>query len=271
MNQPWPLKQVEIHARNPRMLAKFYREELGFLDHPAPEGEYHLGGEKPLLVLKQASSGSPRWGLYHVAYLFTQKQDFLDFVLRLAARRIAQSPTDHTQTVATYFSDPEGNGLEFYLDTPERGSMFTDEPGFHARSADGRLVPATQALDLGAFLGEGQELVEPGPDYQVPGNLRVGHIHLHTLKLETGTEFYSKLPGFRLIKGFPEMGVSFLAWGDYHHHVAVNTWKRVKVQQGEADGPGLAGFTLALPGLSPADAQDLTDPSGIRVCLEPGD
>ncbi|NCN06183.1 MAG: hypothetical protein GW949_11200, partial [Spirochaetales bacterium] len=137
-------------------LRDFYISKLGFRVFDSGPDFVVVGSSEPLLFLRQATDEPRRQGLYHLAFLFSEYKDFGAFILNLAAQKIGQSPTDHTQTIATYFSDPEGNGLEFYLDTPERGQMFTDQPGFVARRADGVLVPATRALDLDEVFAAGQ-------------------------------------------------------------------------------------------------------------------
>ena len=70
------------------------------------------GGEPP----------DPGIGLYHAA-LEVETPDALRAVHeRLTERGVAVSPVDHGISKALYFDDPDGNGLEVYLDTrQERG------------------------------------------------------------------------------------------------------------------------------------------------------
>ena len=55
-------------------------------------------------------------GLYHVAFEATDAADFLRFWQRLRDRKLAHSAVDHGISWALYFDDPDGNGLEIYVD-----------------------------------------------------------------------------------------------------------------------------------------------------------
>jgi catechol 2,3-dioxygenase len=56
---------------------------------------------------------------------------------------------------------------------------------------------------------------------------RVGHIHLRVADLERAIGFYRDLLGFNLTADGREVGIdaAFLAAGDYHHHIGLNTWE----------------------------------------------
>lgn len=53
---------------------------------------------------------------------------------------------------------------------------------------------------------------------------RVGHIHLRVSDLDRSIRFYADLLGFRLTQRYGT-GAAFLAAGDYHHHIGLNTWE----------------------------------------------
>ena len=55
----------------------------------------------------------------------------------------------------------------------------------------------------------------------------VGHVHLRVADLDRAISFYSGLLGFNVKADGREMGLdaAFLAAGDYHHHVGLNTWE----------------------------------------------
>ena len=52
----------------------------------------------------------------------------------------------------------------------------------------------------------------------------IGHAHLKVADLERALEFYCGVLGFVLMQ---RMGAeaAFLSSGDYHHHIALNTWE----------------------------------------------
>jgi catechol 2,3-dioxygenase len=57
--------------------------------------------------------------------------------------------------------------------------------------------------------------------------VRVGHVHLHVSDLDRALAFYNGGLGFNLTADARNAGLpmAFLAAGDYHHHVGLNTFK----------------------------------------------
>jgi len=57
-------------------------------------------------------------------------------------------------------------------------------------------------------------------------DVRIGHVHLRVADLERATGFYRDVLGFTVTIDGRTFGLQavFLAVGDYHHHVALNTW-----------------------------------------------
>ena len=57
--------------------------------------------------------------------------------------------------------------------------------------------------------------------------VRVGHVHLHVSDLDRALAFYRDGLGFNLTGDGRAMGLpmAFVAAGDYHHHVGLNTFK----------------------------------------------
>lgn len=58
----------------------------------------------------------------------------------------------------------------------------------------------------------------------IDGGVRIGHVHLKVADLNRALEFYQGVLGFRITERFRDSAV-FLAAGDYHHHIALNTWE----------------------------------------------
>ena len=56
--------------------------------------------------------------------------------------------------------------------------------------------------------------------------VRVGHVHLTVTDLDRSLAFYRDALGFAVTADGRHAGLDavFLAAGDYHHHVAINTW-----------------------------------------------
>ena len=86
-------------------------------------------------------------GLFHVALLYPTRE-----ALVTAANRVAKAGieiyghADHGVSVALYFDDPDGNGVEIYWDKPEE-----DWP----RQEDGSLIMVNERFDLAGFLAGG--------------------------------------------------------------------------------------------------------------------
>jgi len=57
--------------------------------------------------------------------------------------------------------------------------------------------------------------------------VRVGHVHLRVADVDRSLAFYRDALGLNLTADGRERGLdaAFLAAGDYHHHVGINTWE----------------------------------------------
>ena len=57
--------------------------------------------------------------------------------------------------------------------------------------------------------------------------VRVGHVHLRVADLDRSLAFYRDALGLNLTADGRERGLAaaFLAAGDYHHHIGINTWE----------------------------------------------
>ena len=61
-------------------------------------------------------------------------------------------------------------------------------------------------------------------EYRIPPGAGIGHVHLKVADIERAVTFYRDLLGFTLVQRLPDNSAAFLASGDYHHHIALNTW-----------------------------------------------
>lgn len=60
--------------------------------------------------------------------------------------------------------------------------------------------------------------------YKTHPETRIGHIHLRVADLDRSITFYRDVMGFEVQQKFGDQ-VAFLAAGDYHHHIGLNTWQ----------------------------------------------
>ena len=67
---------------------------------------------------------------------------------------------------------------------------------------------------------------------------RIGHIHLKVADLDRAIGFYSGVLGFNITQRYGQQA-AFLAAGDYHHHIGLNTWESMG---GTPPPPGHTGL-----------------------------
>jgi catechol 2,3-dioxygenase len=83
--------------------------------------------------------------------------------------------------------------------------------------------------------------------YRVPAGAGIGHVHLKVANLDRALAFYQDVLGFTLVLRLPDSSAAFLAAGDYHHHIALNTW----LSRGSTPAPqrhtGLYHFAVRYP------------------------
>jgi catechol 2,3-dioxygenase len=81
---------------------------------------------------------------------------------------------------------------------------------------------------------------KPDPDGWRPisPGARIGHVHLKVADLDRALAFYNGVLGFRVTQRHGSE-VAFIAAGDYHHHIGLNTWES---RGGHAPAPGTTGL-----------------------------
>ena len=224
---------------------------VGSLDHVVPFYEDAVGlparrdgdravlgptADQPLLVLEERPGAPERpasaAGLFHVAVRAPDRAALGDAVTRrLDAGGALSGASDHLVSEALYLRDPEGNGVELYRDRPRREWPSTD---------DGLAGMETRPLDLEDLEAAGDgahvDALPPGTD--------VGHVHLEVTDLPAAEAYYRDALGLRLRDRYGA-SATFLAAGDYHHHVGLNAWNGRSAPAG--DHRGLAWWELVLP------------------------
>ena len=59
---------------------------------------------------------------------------------------------------------------------------------------------------------------------EIDPRVDIGHVHLKVADLERALAFYHGVLGFHITARYGSQAV-FLAAGNYHHHIALNTWE----------------------------------------------
>ena len=85
---------------------------------------FSLGNHHDFAVMEVSGEGSSRSesavGLHHVAFnIGTTLEELREAKAKLDAAGIATRPIDHEVTKSLYFHDPDGNGIEVYVDTSD--------------------------------------------------------------------------------------------------------------------------------------------------------
>ena len=85
---------------------------------------FTLGNHHDLAVMEVSGEGSSKAetavGLHHVAFnIGADMQDLYEARALLEAAGITPDPVDHGVTKSLYFADPDGNGVELYVDVSD--------------------------------------------------------------------------------------------------------------------------------------------------------
>jgi len=184
-------------------------------------------------------------GLYHYAVLFPDKRALAQAVTRLFEKRYPNHPTDHVMTKTTYLTDPEGQEIELYAESPEDGSMEIENGSIVVRRVDGSPSSGREALNLEALFRE----LEPGapPVPSIHAETQIGHVHLHVRDLAEAMEFYTQVIGFDDMGMDRNVQMGMVSAGGYHHHIGLNTWIGVGAAPAPPDSVGLLSFGVFLP------------------------
>jgi len=238
---------VDLAVTDGDRALRFYRDYVGLTPLPSPDGAIRLGaGPRELVVLHPGAERPvvPRTsGLYHLALLVPDRRELARVIARLGRLGWDQYPTAHVMTQAAYLSDPDGNGIEIYTESPEDGTMGFGNGTFVAYGKDGKPRSGRDPIDLEelfSHLREGDRL-----EVSMPEATKMGHVHLHVADVDEALRFYHDLVGFDVMGHVP--GVGFVSAGGYHHHLGLNTWAGRGARPAPPGSAGLRRFTVELP------------------------
>jgi len=220
----------------------FYQDILGFrpLERQGSTVVLSASGEAPAqIILSTTDHVVPRpartTGLYHVAIRLPDRRALSRVFRRALEHRTPfHGAADHLVSEALYLPDPDGNGLELYIDRPRQ-----DWP-----KMDGQIAMSSDPLNLQDLLNESEndknlwDGIDPKTD--------IGHIHLQVSNLERAEAFYADLLGLDVTqRSYP--GAIFLSAGGYHHHLGLNIWASRNAPPPPPDAVGMISFKLNIP------------------------
>lgn len=237
---------ITLNVADKKIMTQFYTW-LGLTILHQTDTETILGTTTPLLTLKHdrpyLQETKPTQGLYHVAYLLPTRTALGTILKHLIQHKYPlQGLSDHGVSEAIYLADPEGNGIEIYVDRPP---MLWPYVG-------GKLAMITERMRY-------QEVLALAKPFQgLPMETTLGHLHFHVSDLEDATKHYQEKLGYQLMQHFGD-SAAFLSSGDYHHHLGINTWLGTNIPQKNLLTTGLVGYTISGQG------EDFTDIAGFNV------
>jgi catechol 2,3-dioxygenase len=271
------VEQVSLKVEDLQRSLSFYQEIIGFQVLKLEERKAYLttNGRNVLLTIEQpedvAAKQRRTTGLYHFALLLPKRSDLASIVRHFIEKRVPIGSSDHLVSEALYLSDPDGNGIEIYVDR---------EPTVWDWNK-GEVVMTVDPLNFEDLLSKESQEAWNG----LPAGTVMGHIHLHVSELVKTEEFYTKGLGFEVVNRFGTQAL-FISSGKYHHHIGLNTWNGVGAPKPPANSVGLKSFTLiyeneearknvmtqlkviGAPISEEEGAIFTTDPSGNRIRLE---
>ncbi|MCP8615360.1 VOC family protein [Salirhabdus salicampi] len=230
--------QVHVKVQDLDRSVGFYEKVIGFkvLDKTERKASLTVDGKTALLTIEQPKNVTPKQGrttgLYHFALLLPNRSDLANVVQYFAQIGIQFGSSDHLVSEAIYLSDPDGNGIEMYVD--RNPSVWNWQ--------NGEVEMAVDPLNFQALLSERTQQQWVG----LPQETVMGHIHLHVAELRKTEEFYTKGLGFEVVCRFGSQAL-FIADSKYHHHLGLNTWAGVGAPPTPPNSAGLESFTLKLP------------------------
>ena len=228
------LAEVALNVKDLESQTAFYHQLLGLEILNQSEKEVLLGaGGKPLVrLIKTDDISNPKqsYGLYHMALLLPTREDLANVFKHLLDLKIPLiGGADHGYSEAIYLEDLEGNGIELYRDKPVTVWDIRE---------DGRIIGVTEELSAQDIYQLGKE-IEP---FAIASGTRMGHVHLSVKNSQEASVFYQESLG--LEDKFTIPHASWIASGDYHHHLAVNEWGGKNLVRRKNGMVGLAYYVV---------------------------
>lgn len=210
----------------------FFKSVLGLDVMREENGMAFLGikeAKRTFICLLEKEDGVPSEishnGLYHLGILLPERRDLsalYQHLLSLDYPIIGMSDLGHSEVI--YLKDPEFNGIKLSWDKPK------EQWNYHT---EGTMDSILSRLDTQSLLAEDTDGFS-----KLPLETCLGHVHLNVVDLEESQQFYTEVLGFKLTSAaFPSL--RYLAAGDYHHHLAINTLNQIKAEDQDDENLGL--------------------------------
>lgn len=262
--QSMHFKHITLVVSNLERSIHFYHEILGF-SYRIKDNKAELYADQNALITLIEDTHVKKtidvYGLYHVAFLLPSKKALANILNRLFIHQYQTSGlTDHGVSIAIYLDDPDGNGIEIYIDKDE--ALWP------------RINGELQMYTKGYPLNDVIKHLEVTNINIIDPHTVIGHLHFFVPSLDEARDFYVDLLGFTETQFFMNSAL-FISDKEYHHHLGLNTWlKNSKLR--DSSEPGLLSYRLYLPKASydrlslnlkskNIDINDFKDPLGHHI------
>lgn len=231
------VSHVQIKVSNLQQSIEYYKAVIGFdvLEQTENTAILTFDGATSLLSLEQVANAEGlrrgQTGLYHFAILLPTRKDLGNFIQNIIQQNVRVGAGDHHVSEAFYLNDPDGNGIEVYIDRPEENWIWDDK---------GYVYMTTEQVNVQSVLAEAD-----GKWNGLPKGTVMGHIHLSVADLAESEKFYTEVLGYEVVTRYGNQAL-FISTGKYHHHIGMNTWESLGGTPIPSNGVGLKSFTIVL-------------------------
>lgn len=235
---------VQLKVSNLARSIEYYTTIIGFDILEQTDNIVYLttDGKSSLVSLVEVQNAQPlslgHTGLYHLALLLPSRKDLGNIVQHFVQHNVRLGASDHDVSEALYLSDPDGNGIEIYIDRPENEWTWNKDAQVHM---------GTMQLNFQPILAEAD-----GKWNGLPEGTVMGHIHLSVSNLAATEDFYTNVLDYEVVTRYGAQAL-FISTGKYHHHIGLNTWQSSGGTPAPADAVGLQSYTVVLKDADYAD------------------
>lgn len=228
---------VQLKVSDLTRSLEYYTTIIGFEVLKQTEDTAYLtfDGKNSLLSLVEVANVQPLrggyTGLYHFALLLPSRKDLGNIVQHFVELNVRVGASDHDVSEALYLNDPDGNGIEIYVDRDASEWTWNSEGYVHM---------TTEHLNFQPILAEAD-----GKWGGLPIGTVMGHIHLSISDIAATEKFYTAVLDYEVVTRYGAQAL-FISTGKYHHHLGLNTWHSGGGVPTPANTVGLKSYTVVL-------------------------
>lgn len=209
------VQHVAIKVSNLTRSLDYYTNVIGLFIIEQNGTHASLGAKNsttPLLHIEEVENATARpassTGLYHFAILLPERKHLANIIRFFSNNNVRLGASDHDVSEALYLNDPDGNGIEIYVDRPEK--QWTWQQDIVHMTTDPLNVQSIMQEESGVWDG-------------MPEGTVMGHVHLNVANIPASEKFYTEGLAFNVVTRYGPSAL-FVSTGGYHHHIGLNTW-----------------------------------------------